>query len=117
MFLAISAPALLALPVVLSGCHSAFISAAVINHSGRSVRLVEVDYPSASFGIAQLADGATFKYRFKVLGNGGTAISWTDASEKDHNTPGPELTEGEEGQISVTIGKNTASWQADVHRN
>ncbi len=107
----------LGLPVLLSGCHSAFINAAVINRSGRPVRLVEVDYPSASFGIAQLADGATFKYRFKVLGSGSTAISWTDASEKDHNTHGPDLTEGEEGQLAVTIGENTATWQADVHKN
>ncbi len=99
----------------IGGCHSAFVSATVVNRSGLPIRLVEVDYPSASFGTGELADGASFKYRFKILGSGGTTISWTDTLRKDHSAHGPELTEGEEGTLAITVGPKTAAWQTDLH--
>ncbi len=99
----------------LSGCHSAFVNAVIMNHSGQPVRLVELDYPSASFGTGDLADGATFKYRFKILGSGPATLLWTDLHEKEHTSPGPELEEGQEGSITISIGPGAATWQKDLH--
>ena len=98
------------------GCHSAFVSATLVNHSGGPIRLVEMDYPSASFGTGQLAEGAIFKYRFKILGSGDAALSWTDSSGTDHTSRGPALVEGEEGQLLVQIKESSAVWQPELHR-
>lgn len=76
--------------------------------------LVEVDYPSASFGKEVLTDGGTFHYRFKILGSGATKVSWTDAEHHDHTVPGPELHEGEEGHLTITFSGQTAAWDAQV---
>ena len=105
---------LLVLPV--AGCHSAFMMATVVNRSSQPVRLVEVDYPSASFGTERLAPGATFKTRFKIQGSGATTVSWTDALEKEHTSPGPSLSEGQEGELTVVIGPETATWNRNVRR-
>ena len=98
------------------GCHSAFVSATLVNHSGHAVRLVEMDYPNASFGTEQLKDGATFNYRFKIMGSGHAALSWTDASGTDHNSRGPALAEGQEGQLTLEIGQSGAAWQQNLRR-
>lgn len=95
----------------ISGCHSHYIEADVKNESGAAVSLVEVDYPSASFGTETLADGATFHYRFKILGDGPTKIGWTDAERHDHSVGGPSLREGQEGALTITIKGSAAVWQ------
>ena len=97
------------------GCHSAFVNATITNHSGHPIRILELDYPSASFGTSDLADGATFKYRFKILGSGPASLQWTDIGEKEHTSPGPELEEGQEGSLAVSIEPETATWSKSLH--
>ena len=96
--------------VVLTGCHSHYVEADVVNASGSAVSLVEVDYPSASFGKETLAAGATYHYRFKILGDGPTKVLWTDESHRDHTVAGPKLQEGQEGSMVVTISGTGAQW-------
>src|SRR4051812_20279574 len=100
--------------LALAGCHSAYIEATVKNDSGSPVSLVEVDYPSASFGRETLSAGAEYHYRFKVLGNGPTKVMWTDAAHKEHATPGPVLHEGDEGKLTVTLSAGNAGWKLDL---
>jgi hypothetical protein len=95
-----------------AGCHSAFVDAVVVNHTAEPVSLVEVDYPSASFGTQSLAPGQQYKYRFKVLGSGALKVLWTDAKQQDHTVSGPELHEGDEGGLTVAIEPNgKVEWQ------
>ncbi len=101
--------------VAFTGCHSAFVQATVANHSGHAVHLFEVDYPSASFGGGELADGGSFRSRFKILGSGATKVIWTDDAEREHTVKGPDLHEGEEGTLAVTITPAGASWDAQLH--
>jgi hypothetical protein len=98
------------------GCHSAYVEADVTNSTGGPITLLEVDYPSASFGKEALADGTTFHYRFKILGNGGTKVIWTDADRKEHTVTGPDLQEGEEGHLAVTLTGTGASWGKQLHK-
>jgi hypothetical protein len=91
------------------------VQADVKNASGAAVNLVEVDYPSASFGVQSLAPGAEFHYRFKILGEGETQILWTDAAEKQHTVKGPSLHEGLQGPLTVTITGATATWETQLH--
>jgi hypothetical protein len=97
--------------LTLSGCHSAYISATVSNHTTEPLSLIEVDYPSASFGTQTLAPGQDFHYRFKVLGSGPTAVLWTSAAKREQKNTGPTLKEGDEGQLTVTFnGGSKPTW-------
>ena len=107
------AAALMAL-ACLSGCKSAYIQASIHNATGERVTLVEVDYPSASFGTEALAPGADFNYRLQVLGSGATKVLWTDAEHRSHTVAGPELHEGEAGSVVITLADGTAQWDAHV---
>jgi sugar (pentulose or hexulose) kinase len=100
----------LAALLTLAGCHSAYIAATISNHTSGPLSLIEVDYPSASFGTQSLAPGQDYHYRFKVLGNGTTTLLWTDAAHDDHKSSGPPLREGDEGALTLTFnsGANPA---------
>jgi hypothetical protein len=100
--------------VLLAGCKSPYVNATVRNRTGAAVTLIEVDYPSASFGRESLAAGAAFPYRFKVLGSGAMKVSWTDAAHKDHSGAGPSLHEGQRGQMTITLTPTGAEWGADL---
>jgi hypothetical protein len=101
----------------LTGCHSHCVSIDIHNTTASPITLVEVDYPTASFGVDTLASGATYHYRFKILGNGPTKILWTDSAQLQHTVPGPSLTEGQEGTLSAIITPTTASWQSNLRSN
>lgn len=96
-----------AIALGLTGCHSAFINATLSNQSGAPVTLVELDYPSASFGTDALAPGQKYHYRFKVLGSGPTTLTWTDAANRPHKSSGPKLHEGDDGDLVVTFAPST----------
>lgn len=89
--------------LLLTGCHSPYVSTTVANRTDETLSLIEVDYPSASFGTQAIAPGRDFHYRFKVLGSGATTVLWTDASHHDHKNPGPSLREGDEGTLTITF--------------
>lgn len=97
-----------------AGCTSPYVNATIRNNTGAPVTLVEVDYPRASFGRESLAAGANYPYRFKILGSGGTKISWTDAQRKEHSATGPELHEGQKGQLIITLTSTGAQWDAQL---
>ena len=103
----------LAAAFTLTGCHSAYIEATLSNRTAAPISVVELDYPSASFGTQNLAPGQDFHYRFKVLGSGPTTLTWTDAARKDHKGQGIALREDDEGVLAVTINPGQTSW--DIH--
>ncbi len=105
----------LAVVCVLAGCKSKYVAAVVRNDSGAKVTVVEVDYPSASFGTDVLAAGAEYDYRFKILGDGATKVLWLDAAGKQHSVSGPDLLEGEQGPLVVTLkADGSAVWESKV---
>jgi len=106
-----AAAALLVPAAVITGCHSPYIQATVHNRSGQTISVVEVDYPSASFGIQNLASGADFHYRFKILGQGPTKITYSDAAHREHTSNGPSLNEGTEGLLDIFIDPADVRWQ------
>jgi hypothetical protein len=102
---------ILFLALSLGGCRSAFVSTTITNRSNLPITLLEVDYPSASFGIGALAAGADFHYRFKIQGSGPIKLQFTDAAGKAHSVSGPDMIEGEQGTLSILIGPaDEISW-------
>lgn len=101
----------------LSGCHSAYIEAVVHNRTGQTLPVVEVDYPSASFGTSMLPAGQDYHYRFKVLGSGQLKLVYTDAAHAEHTSPGPALGEGDEGTLEITIAQDGIAWAPRVAKH
>jgi hypothetical protein len=107
----IPALALLTSLIATTGCHSPYITATVSNRTTQPIELLEVDYPSASFGTQALAPGADFHYRFKVLGSGNMKLLYTDSAHQDHKSDGPFLKEGAEGPLAIVIADTGVTWQ------
>jgi hypothetical protein len=88
----------------LCGCHSFQIDTTVENRTGAAIELLEVDYPSASFGADTLASGADFHYRFQVRGSGPVKVQYTeDGSHKVRQMSGPEVFEHQEGSLEIVL--------------
>ncbi len=88
----------------LSACHSYHVEASVENRTGGDIELLEVDYPSASFGTGHLGAGATFPYSFQVRGAGPVKVQYTEsASRIQHQISGPDLHERQEGTLQVVL--------------
>lgn len=99
MAAAVTGPAIL----VLAGCHSYHIDATIENRTGAAVQLLEVDYPSASFGADKLASGADFNYRIQVQGSGELKITYTDPANKQVQIGGPKLVQRQQGRLEIIL--------------
>jgi hypothetical protein len=86
-----------------SACHSYHIDTIIENRTGAPIQLLEVDYPSASFGADRLAPGATFHYRFQVTGSGPLKITYTRPDNKQIQITGPTLVERQQGQLKIVL--------------
>lgn len=80
------------------------------NQTREPIRLVQVDYPSASFGTQSIAAGASYTYRFKVIGSGKVHLSYTDGGQHEHHSDGPELHESDDGALSVVVSDQGMQW-------
>jgi hypothetical protein len=86
-----------------SACHSYHIDATIENRTGAPIQLLEVDYPSASFGIDSLAPAANFHYRFQVRGSGQLKVSYTSANGQTIQISGPTLAERQQGKLEIVL--------------
>jgi hypothetical protein len=99
-----SSIAILFFAILLTGCRSYRIDATVENRTGSAIELLEVDYPSASFGADKLAAGADYHYRFQVRGTGLMTVQYTDpATHQQRQMKGPELSEGQQGRMEIVL--------------
>ncbi len=93
----------LAMVVGLAGCHSSHIQVTVENRTGAAIRLLEVDYPSASFGSDSLAAGARYHYRIQVQGSGPLKVQYTAGTGSQRQNDGPVLAERQEGTVEIIL--------------
>jgi hypothetical protein len=104
----------------LCGCHSYQIESTVENRTGAAIDLLEVDYPSASFGADSLAAGAAFHYRFQVRGSGPVKVQYSESgSHKVRQITGPEVFEHQEGRLEIVLlpqGKASFNPQLSSHQ-
>jgi hypothetical protein len=102
----------------LAGCHSRYVETTIDNRGPKNLQMIEVDYPSASFGVGNLAGGAQFHYRFKIQGSGNVKLQFTDPQGQTHNVDGPQLDEGQEGQLTIAIDPTgKVAWQPNLSKN
>jgi hypothetical protein len=98
--------------LIASGCHSYHIETTVENRTGGAIQLLEVDYPSASFGDNNLAAGGVFHYRIQLQGSGPLKVLYTTADERQVHIDGPTLVERQEGTLEIIL---LPSGQAEFH--
>jgi hypothetical protein len=86
-----------------AGCHSYHIDMTVENRTGGAIQLLEVDYPSASFGADKLAAGEVFRYSIQVRGSGPLKVVYTGSDGRQAQMDGPTLAERQEGRIQIVL--------------
>jgi len=86
-----------------AGCHSYHVDATVENRTGAPVKLLEVDYPSASFGADKLAVDGVFHYRIQLRGSGPLKVQYTAPDERQVEVSGPVVVERQEGQLEIIL--------------
>lgn len=95
--------AALCLSLGLTACQSPYVQTSIVNHTGSAVKLIEVDYPDASFGTDQIAVDSIYHYRFQVQDSGPVKISYTGADNKTYKATGPQVNKGQEGPLVITL--------------
>lgn len=90
---------------IVGGCHSFHVEVTVENRTGALVQLLEVDYPSASFGTGELAPQADYHYRIQLRGTGPLKIQYTEGNlrGKSVQITGPTLVERQEGKLEIVL--------------
>jgi hypothetical protein len=100
---------------MLAGCRSPLVQATVINTGPTELHNIEVDYPSASFGISSLTPGAVYTYRFQLQDAGRMKVQYADSEQKPHSGTGPYAAEGQQGRLVLMLdGNGKIVWNADL---
>ena len=87
----------------LTACHSYHIEATILNHTGGTVSLLEVDYPSASFGVDTIPADGTYHYRLQTRDSGPIKVQYTAPNGHQVQITGPKLYEKQEGSIEIVL--------------
>jgi len=98
-----SAVITIALLLALAGCHSYHVETTVENRTGGTIQLLEVDYPSASFGANTLPAGKVVPYRIQLRGTGPIKVQYTGSDGRKTQAEGPLLAEQQEGRIEIVL--------------
>ncbi|MGA3046513.1 MAG: hypothetical protein ABSD67_07825 [Terracidiphilus sp.] len=95
----------IALPLlaIFSACHSYHVDISIENQTGRAIQLLEVDYPSASFGSDTLAANGVYHYRIQLRGSGPIKVQYTAADGRQAQITGPALAERQEGKLEIVL--------------
>lgn len=105
----------LAASLLCLGCHSYHIDTVVQNRTGAAIQLLEVSYPSASFGADSVPSGGDFHYRIQLRGIGPLRVQYTAGASRQGQLvqiEGPTVSERQEGQIEVVL---MPGGKADFH--
>lgn len=98
--------------LALTACHSYHVETTVENRTGGAIQLLEVDYPSASYGVNSLAAGAEYHYRIQLRGSGPIKVQYTGSDGRQIHVEGPILFERQEGRIAIVL---LPAGKADFH--
>jgi hypothetical protein len=106
----------LAAMVAIAGCRAKLVKVRVVNSGTTVLHNIEVDYPSASFGIPSLAPGATYTYLIQLQDTGRMTVEFSDSQEKPHSGKGPYAAQGQQGVLTLTLdGSGKNQWVTHMH--
>jgi len=94
---------LLPMLVGATSCHSYHVETTVENRTGGAVQLLEVEYPSASFGADSLAAGGVLHYRLQLRDSGALKVQYTASDGHPAQITGPSVAEHQEGSLEIIL--------------
>lgn len=94
---------LLLTSAAIIACRSRHVEITVENRTGASIQLLEVDYPSASFGADALPAYGHLNYAIQVRGTGPVKMQYKATGGAQQLISGPSLTEGAEGSLQIVL--------------
>jgi hypothetical protein len=86
-----------------AGCRSYHVETTVQNRTGEAIHLLEVDYPSASFGADSMSAGATVHYRIQLQGSGALKVQYTAGNGRPAQIDGPSVAERQQGRLEIVL--------------
>ena len=89
--------------VSFAGCKSHHIEITVENRTGAEIRLLEVDYPNASFGADSVAVGQTVRSSIQVQGSGEVKVQYMAPDRHQAQITGPAVAEKQEGTLTIVL--------------
>jgi hypothetical protein len=97
--------AAIVLPVLVAsaGCRSYHVETTVENRTGATIQLLEVDYPSASYGADSVAPGGVYHYRIQLRGSGPLKLQYTAGDGRQIQIDGPMLAERQQGKLEIVL--------------
>lgn len=94
------------LPLLMAAsCKNYIVGLTIENHTGGTVNLLEVDYPSASFGVDSLPAGAVYRYRVQLQDSGPIKVMYT-VEKHQYQSTGPNVHEKQKGQLEIILNPN-----------
>ncbi|HEY5253413.1 MAG TPA: hypothetical protein VIJ53_02085 [Acidobacteriaceae bacterium] len=98
------------------GCRAKLVEVRVVNSGTTDLHNIEVDYPSASFGMSNLAAGTTYVYRIQLQDAGRMKVEFSDSKEQPHSGKGPYVEQGQQGTLTITLdGSGKNRWDPQLH--
>jgi hypothetical protein len=85
------------------GCRSHQVMVTVENRTGEDIQLVEVDYPSASFGEDAMTAGQVVHYSIQVRDSGPVKVQYMTPDHRQPQMTGPTLHEKQEGTLDIVL--------------
>ncbi len=89
--------------ILCTGCRSHQIMVTVENRTGEPIRLLEVDYPSASFGEDAMEPGQVVHYSIQVRDSGRVKVQYMTLDHHQPQMTGPTLHEKQEGALDIAL--------------
>lgn len=96
--------AVLLTPLLMAAsCRTYVVNVTVVNHTCGVVNLLEVDYPSASFGVDKLAAGGEFHYHLQLQNSGPVTVQYTEGVKQQYKSTGPTVHENQHGDLEIIL--------------
>jgi hypothetical protein len=86
-----------------NGCQQCHVEATLVNRTGVELRLIEIDYPSASFGANALGPGETLRNPMRIHGSGSVRIQYVIGNSSPVSIQGPTLSKGQQGRLDIDL--------------
>ena len=86
-----------------AGCHSYHVETTVVNRTGQTIQLLEVEYPSATFGADRMAAGEILHYRIQLRDSGPLKVQYKAGNGQTTQTQGPVVAERQEGRLEIVL--------------
>ena len=94
---------LLAPLLIAASCRTYVVDVTVVNHTGGAVNLLEVDYPSASFGVNTIPAGGEVLYHLQLQNSGPIKVQYTEGLKQQYQSTGPTVHENQHGDLEIIL--------------